>query len=37
MVWMRVGAKPDVRKLYGIIHNDIPKGEEQQRLSTDAF
>ena len=26
MVWMRVGSRATVRKLYGIIRHDIPKG-----------
>lgn len=26
MVWMKVGSRPTIRKLYAIIEEDIPKG-----------
>lgn len=42
MVWMKVGSRPTVRKLYGIIEEDIPKGanltfEIQNRYNTYKF
>eukprot|EP00210_Caulerpa_lentillifera_P007271 g6954.t2 len=42
MVWMKVGSRPTVRKLYGIIESDIPKGahltfEIQNRYNTYDF